>query len=176
MRRAGTALAAAGLAVLTYAVAAFATAAPEVIYKPPKLFLKDLNQNTSDEDVDVVKNGKNYELTSIPVPPFEQGPQCDPIPGGQRCPVAGIEKIVVNLGDLDDQGQINIGKRSRKVTQIMRGQDGGDILLGERGPQRLEGGPGVDTLQGGAGPDYLDGGPGPDNCLGGPGNDTIIHC
>jgi Ca2+-binding RTX toxin-like protein len=174
--RRGLTLLFAGLATLAITVPALGTVAPSVFYDPPKLKFKDLAQDASDEDADIVKSGDKYQLTNIPAAAGSEDPECDPIIAGVECPVAGIQKIVVNLGDLDDQGQINIGSRARRVTQIMRGEDGGDILLGEKGPQRLFGGDGLDTIQGGAGDDFIDGGPGPDNCSGGPGNDTVIHC
>jgi hypothetical protein len=170
------ALAAATLVALVVAAAAPATTAPNVFYDPPKLLLKDLLEDQSDEDADIVKSGRRYHVTNNPVAAITESPKCDSIPGGVKCPVRGIEKIVMNLGDLDDQGQINLGSRAQEVRQILRGEDGGDILLGEKGPQKLLGGDGLDTIQGGAGDDFIDGGPGPDNCSGGPGNDTVIHC
>ena len=168
----------AGLAAASLAVVApaFATTAPQLTYDPPRILFEDLENDVSAEDVEVSRAGKDFRFLNNPVAPFSNDAECEGVPGGMDCPRAGVEKIVVNLGDLGDEVQINLGSVARDVKQVLRGEDGGDILRGEKGSQTIRGGEGVDTLQGGAGPDFLDGGPGPDNCLGGPGNDTIIHC
>lgn len=177
MRRGMKIVAAAGLAAASLAVAvpAFATTAPQLTYDPPTLVFQDLENDASAEDVEVSRAGKDFRFLN-PIAPFSNQSECQAFSGGMDCRRRGIEKIVVNLGDLGDEVQINLGSVARDVKQVLRGEDGGDILRGEKGSQTIRGGEGVDTLQGGAGPDFLDGGPGPDNCLGGPGNDTIIHC
>ena len=165
-----------GALILGAAVPALATNAPRITHDPPTILFEDLEADVSDEDADISRAGKDFRFLNKPVAPFSSDPECEAVPGGLDCRRAGIRKIVVKLGDLGDEVQINLGSVARDVTQILRGQDGGDILRGERGPQIIKGGDGGDTLQGGAGGDLLNGGPGVDNCLGGPGPDTVINC
>ena len=80
---------------------------------------------------------------------------------------SGIEQIVVNAGDGDDQvrmdesnGAFNVG-----IPTTIRGGDGDDTVAG---------GAGVETLRGGDGDDSIDGNAGADVGLMGDGDDTFV--
>jgi len=71
---------------------------------------------------------------------------------------------------------------SRRVSRLVKGTNGNDLLSGARkgdileglgGNDRLYGRAGADRLYGGAGDDRLFGGPGDDKLAGGPGNDRF---
>jgi RTX calcium-binding nonapeptide repeat (4 copies) len=174
-----TVLAAACVAGLAIAATAFATAQPVLLYDPPRMTFRDLPDIDSTESVQVAKQAQDFTITSQPsgmtVDPDSQD-GCDPIAGGYACPVAGVERIVVKLGELVDSGQINLGSRARTVRQTLRGGEGGDDLNGGPGKQRLMGGEGGDEISGGRGDDFIDGGSGSDTCKGGPGEDVVRHC
>ena len=164
---------------LTLSVPALATNIPVVHYDPPKIRFQDQSGTPSIEDVTISKDGQEYVFTtpsgSGQAPGSEPG--CtDSVNTMYRCPVPGIQKIVANLGELDDTASIDLGSKAAKVKQILRGQAGEDEITGGTGPQRIKGGSDDDTLIGGPGPDRINGGGGNDICEGGPGNDTIKNC
>jgi len=167
--------------ILSLATASIAsgTLLGSVRYTPPKITLVDLPQTGSQEDVVVSKQGAEYSFAQ----PAGLGPHADSEPGCSknttndfRCPVAGIKKIVLNLGELDDGAAIDLGSKARKVEQILRGGNGTDTLTGGPGSQTSYGGAGSDSIAGGAGRDFIDGGGGTDTCDGGPGRDRIRRC
>jgi Ca2+-binding RTX toxin-like protein len=164
---------------LLSAAIAFATFQPTVHYDPPLIKMKDHSSHNSVEDVTVLRDGSDFTITNETSPATtdpESDPGCEFILGGVSCPREGVKKIVILLGAMDDDAEINLGKSADKVRQILKGQDGEDELVGKKGIQELAGGADDDTLIGGPGPDILIGGPGEDTCDGGPGRDEFISC
>jgi hypothetical protein len=173
------AIALALILALATASTALGTVLGSVRYTPPKITLVDLPETGSQEDVLVTKQGAEYSFAQ----PAGLGPHADSEPGCSknttndfRCPVAGIKKIVLNLGQMDDGAGIGLGSKARKVTQILRGGSGEDTLTGGPGAQQAYGGADDDTIILNAGRDFIDGGDGTDTCFGGPGRDTIRNC
>lgn len=177
--RARISLLLAAIALLALAPQALATFIASVRYTPPRITLIDLPEAGSQEDVVVSKEGHEYS--------FAQPSGLAPHPGSEpgcsknttndfRCPVAGIKKIVLKLGQMNDGAAIDLGSRAKTVGQVLRGGAGSDTLTGGPGAQRSYGGDDGDTITGGPGRDFIDGGDGTDTCIGGPGRDTIRHC
>jgi RTX calcium-binding nonapeptide repeat (4 copies) len=159
---------------------ASATFQPTVLYQPPLLRALDFQLHDSVENTLVEPNGR-FALAVLngPTPPAvdpESDPGCGLITGGVTCPVAGLERVVVSLGAMNDTGRIDLGRHARRLKQRIIGGAGEDGLTGGRGTQRLLGGPDNDILQGGPGRDVLVGGPGDDACNGGPGRDVVRSC
>jgi Ca2+-binding RTX toxin-like protein len=133
----------------------------------------------SQELVVIRRDGPNFTFVNNGFSPFMVDPESDPgcvASAVSTCPVAGVRRMVVLLGPMDDSLDINLGRSSRKVKQIGKGGPDTDKLNGRRGKQKLLGGEGDDTLRGGAGKDVLIGGPGTDLCIGGGGNDVVKSC
>jgi Ca2+-binding RTX toxin-like protein len=169
----------AGLVVaagLFLAASASGTFQPSVTYAPPDIVFEDLYEHISAEDAEIGKAGNQYTFTSSTTPATTTSPECAFIAGGVQCPVAGIERIIVRLGDLADRAHIDLETKANKVRQILKGGDQGDTVKGGPGRQRILGQNGGDTLRGGRGDDFIDGGPGNDQCSGGAGHDTVIDC
>jgi Ca2+-binding RTX toxin-like protein len=112
------------------------------------------------------------------------GPGCgvDPDTNSPICPVGGISKLVLRLGDGNDNttGPGNVVNVPPGLPLEAEGGAGKDILAGTEGRDVLVGGSGGDSLSGGqAGKDRLIGGPGNDRLEGfgrldgGPGNDFL---
>ena len=159
--------------------AAQATFQPELYYKPPLIRVLDHVGHNSQELVVIGREGASFTFVNNGFSPFAVDPESEPgcvASTVSTCPIAGIERIVVFLGPMDDSLDINLGASARKVKQIGKGGPDTDELNGTRGKQRLLGGEGDDTLRGGAGKDVLIGGPGEDTCRGGPGRDVIESC
>lgn len=172
-------LALVGGVALVAAVPALATNIPVLHYDPPKIKFQDLPGTPSTEHLTVTKQGSDFVFaTSVgtaPAPGNEPG--CtDTTDTMFHCPVAGIRKIVINLGLLGDTATIDLGSKADKVKQVLNGGEDPDELQGGPGKQKLNGDAGGDTLIGGPGPDVLDGGPGDDACDGGPGKDELRSC
>jgi Ca2+-binding RTX toxin-like protein len=177
--RARIAIALALVATLAVAAPALATIVTSVRYAPPKITVLDFHKVGTQEDLVVTKDGAEYSFSqpSGLVKDSDSEPGCtDMFNTDYRCPVAGIKKIVVKLGLMDDGVAIDLASKATKVKQILRGGPGEDTLTGGPGPQRSYGDQGPDTITGGPGPDFIDGGGGTDTCTGGPGHDTIRHC
>ncbi len=102
-----------------------------------------------------------------------------------RCPAAGITNLTVDLGDGDDEANIN----APTISTLLLGRGGDDRITGGGGADVMVGGIGSDTLNGGAGDDMLtaedvqnastasanvlDGGPGADLLYGAAGADDL---
>lgn len=169
---------AAGIAsviVLGTAAVAWATFQPSLVYDPPKIVALDHPEHDSAENVTVRREGSAFTFDSTPTPFQTSSPECETT-SVVSCPRGGIEKIVVFLGTLADQADIDLNASAEEVTQVIKGQDGKDTLVGHEGIQKLSGGANNDILRGGAGPDILKGGPGTDTCDGGPGHDEFLSC
>ena len=159
---------------------ASATFQPTVLYEPPLLAAVDHKLHNSEEHMIVESNGRYaIAVTSTPVPMGLQGgsdPGCGFITGGLTCPSAGLKRLRVNLGPMNDSAVVDLGRFATRIAQKVIGGSGEDSLTGGKGAQRLSGGPDNDTLTGGPGPDILIGGPGDDICRGGPGKDVLRRC
>lgn len=165
---------------LVLAPIALGTFQPEIHYAPPLLEFRDHKAHTSAENMVAARSGPNIAITSAPSPAAldpASDPGCNSVLGGYECPVAGVDRLVVTLGNMADTATVNLGAHAPKVpSQVVRGGDDSDQLAGGAGKQRLVGGAGPDTLKGGPGDDVLIGGPGDDTCQGGPGRDVIRGC
>lgn len=164
---------------LVVVASALATNLPAVLYQPPKIVFIDQVEIGSDEDLTISKQGSDFVFAntqgSVKHPNSEPG--CtDSFSMSYHCPVAGIKRMTVKLGAMDDDTVIDLGSRADNVEQILRGGSGGDTIGGGPGSQEEYGESGNDTLTGGDGPDLLDGGGGTDDCDGGPGHDVIKRC
>jgi len=179
MKRAGALAVAAVATIAVVGVGvAWATFTPTVLYKPPVIKALDHSSHSSVENVEVRRVDSNFTFNSSPAP-FVIDPGSDPGCDNDAvvsCPKAGVKKIVVLLGALNDSADIRLGASADKVKQIVKGQDGEDELVGGKGIQKLSGGDQNDTLIGGPGPDILIGGQGEDICDGGSGHDEFISC
>src|SRR5262245_12702008 len=126
--------ASAGIALLalTVAVPASATYQPNLLYKPPLLRFFDYPTHMSVENVIVDRQGSYVGVISAPSPvanDLESDPGCESIPGGYKCPVAGLDRLVVGLGGLDDSVLVDLGAHARKIPeQVVRGGPGEDGL------------------------------------------------
>jgi len=107
----------------------------------------------------------------------------DPVDATTGCPTAGVTKLILRLGDLDDE--------MKSVTPFLRvdlpasvklqvdGGTGKDTLIGTKRNDVLTGGPGADDVFGSGGKDKLTGGSGNDTLdgfgtlYGGTGNDFL---
>jgi Ca2+-binding RTX toxin-like protein len=113
---------------------------------------------------------------------------------GNHCPVTGVRKIQIWLGDRGDTLTIQDaasppGPAGTLGSLTAMGGDGTDVLTGGSGPEQLTGGPGIDFVNGGGGADVLDfpivdqnrppgaaeeaATPGVDTLDGGPGDDRL---
>jgi hypothetical protein len=169
-----------GLTALIAAPHALATFQPELLYQPPLLKLRDYKTHVSFESVVAERVGPDIGITSEPSPVAldpKSDPGCEGILGGFKCPVAGVDRLVINLGGNDDSALIDLGAHASKVpSQIVRGGPDEDTLTGKAGTQRFVGGSEDDILRGGPGRDVLIGGPGDDTCRGGQGRDVLKSC
>jgi Ca2+-binding RTX toxin-like protein len=93
-----------------------------------------------------------------------------------RCRAGGITRLIVVLGDGDDELTVDLAGIQHDMSQTGRGGAGEDLLVGGADGQRLGGGDGDDRLRGGPGDDLLLGGEGTDRCRGGTGHDVLRHC
>ncbi len=84
---------------------------------------------------------------------------------------AGIEKIMILLGDGNDRARLS---GSVDVITMIAGGAGNDHIKVGGGPAVLLGGAGADRLIGGSANDILIGGLGADRIVGGPGDDILI--
>lgn len=76
-----------------------------------------------------------------------------------RCPAAGLDRIVLNMGDGNDNVTIASGGYGPPIGFIIPGiSDANQVRI----PVIVKGGPGNDVIGGGWGRDVLDGGPGID--------------
>jgi Ca2+-binding RTX toxin-like protein len=170
----------AGVAMALFATsAARATFQPELYYKPPLIRVFDNVQHLSVEDVLIRRSGNLFGFENLSGSPFLIDPASDPGCVGSSvstCPVAGVERMKVFLGPMDDSLDINLGRSADRVQQSAAGGPDADEMTGARGRQRFAGGPGNDTLRGGTGKDVLIGGTGDDTCRGGPGKDIVKSC
>ena len=91
--------------------------------------------------------------------------------GHKTFDATGINKIIVLVGDGNDKVTIagNI-----KITSLIDGGAGNDMLKGGGGADILLGAEGKDTLIGGSGRDLLFGGDGPDWIVGNSGEDILV--
>lgn len=78
-----------------------------------------------------------------------------------KCPLAGVQRIVLDLGDGDDSGSNLLCKPTlmygRGEDDQLTGGCGNDVLVGGPGKDKLRGGWGDDQLFGEGGDDFLDG-------------------
>lgn len=121
--------------------------------------------------VDVDVSGGRIVVSDDAGAPTVLGPGCvDPDEEGvASCDPAGIVRIVVEAGDLDDV----VGVGEIGVPVEVRGGDGNDALSTASGDDVLDGGAGNDTLDAGAGSDVLRGGAGDDQLSAGTGDDDV---
>src|SRR5215211_844777 len=105
-------------------------------------------------------------VSDISTPPTAAGP-CSKAPGATdvTCPGAGIGRLEVDAGDLDDAVTVNA-----PLPSTLRGGPGADAL--DFAPVAFGPPPGA-TLEGGDGGDWLQSGPGDDSAPGGPGDDGV---
>jgi hypothetical protein len=94
---------------------------------------------------------------------------------GVSCPSAGVTRIDLAGGDMDDQ----LTNATAMPAQLS-GEAGADVLRGGAGADVLDGGDGADTLLGGAGDDTIAPGPGTpladaDSISGGDGIDSVSY-
>ena len=158
---------------------ALATFQPNIFYDPPVIKVTDIASHNSVENMTIRRDGPDFTFHNEISPPMvdpASDPGCESKGGAVACPRAGVEKITVRLGNMNDAADIRLGKSSESVRQVVSGEDGEDDLEGWKGKQKLRGGEGNDTLAGNDGPDVLDGGPGEDICAGGDGEDVLIDC
>ncbi len=94
-----------------------------------------------------------------------------PKPGFEVFSAAGIQRIVILLGDGDDFATVS---GDVTLTKVIDGGRGNDFLNGGGGSNILLGGDGWDMLIGGPRRDILIGGRGSDMLLGGAGDDILI--
>ena len=161
------------------AAVALATVTAYVDYDKPVITFADRPEVPSTENVTVTKDGNEYSFLSTTgaVPDEDSRPGCtDNFATDYRCPVRGIEKIILDLGVQGDTASIDLGSKADDVKQLLRGGDDEDTLTGGDGKQVIKGQGDNDDLVGGSGPDVLNGGPGIDICDGGAGNDELINC
>ena len=92
-------------------------------------------------------------------------------PGFEVFSAAGIQRIVIVLGDGDDFATVS---GDVTLTMVIDGGRGNDFLNGGGGSNILLGGDGWDMLIGGPRRDVLIGGRGSDMLVGGPGDDILI--
>ncbi|MGX6447485.1 calcium-binding protein, partial [Patulibacter sp. S7RM1-6] len=127
-------------------------------------------------DVDVAPNGR-LEVSDGAGAPRVLGPGCeDPDQEGvASCDRAGIARVVIETGNLDDA--VTVGEIGVPVeVRLGEGNDsvstgsGDDTVDGDLGDDVIVGG---DQLDGGAGADRIDGGTGDDQIAGGDGDDRI---
>ena len=119
---------------------AHATFQPELYYKPPLIRVLDHEGHMSQELVVIRRGGANFTFVNNGFSPFLINPESDPgCVGGDpaTCPVAGVERMVVLLGPMNDSLDIDLGRSARRVKQIGKGGEDSDVLTGRRGPQRL---------------------------------------
>lgn len=168
------------LIALMAAASALATFQPGLLYDPPLIHARDYQAHASVENVTVARSGNDIVVTNEPSPYAlepESDSGCESVLGGWACPVAGVDRLLVTLGDMPDTADVDLGGLARRVpAQIVRGGPGADDIDGGARGQRLAGGSGRDTLKGGPGDDLLVGGPGDDTCRGGPGRDVLRSC
>lgn len=121
-------------------------------------------------DVDVAPNGR-IEISDDAGAPTVLGAGCsDPDDEGVAyCDRAGVSRLLIDTGDLDDS--VSVGEVGVPVE--VRGGDGNDSLQTSSGDDVLDGGAGNDTLDAGAGNDTLTGGAGDDQLSAGVGDDSV---
>ena len=155
---------------------AFATTVAELRYDPPEVTIDDVITHGTTEDLSISRDGADLVfINSSGLLLRDSDPGCEnPSFGRIQCPVAGIERIVLNLRKLDDTATQESLVGGAVMTA--RGGAGEDRLTGNGGTQRLLGGSDDDVLKGGPGGDLIVGGPGTDRCVGGPGRDRIRGC
>jgi RTX calcium-binding nonapeptide repeat (4 copies) len=180
MRRVGTVATAVLVGSAALAAVAHATFQPALIYQPPVVKAVDYELHNTIENMEIEANGR-YAIAYRNAPAsFGISPKSDPgcgfTDGGVTCPAAGVKRLIVKLGPMNDSAVVDLGRHSRKIKQRIDGGPGEDAVTGAGGAQRLLGGSEDDTLAGGAGRDVLIGGPGVDTCNGGPGKDVIRQC
>jgi RTX calcium-binding nonapeptide repeat (4 copies) len=155
------------------------TAAYQLEYSPPLVKFADPPDFDTIEDLTLSRVGSDFHFENPPagflVTEDPEG-ECDFIPAGEACPVAGVQRILVRLGGESDIARIDLGASATRVKQTLAGMDGEDRITGRAGRQRITGGTGNDVLKGGRGRDVLIGGPGNDTCRGGPGRDVVKRC
>ena len=186
--RAGIIAAATAFTALLLAAIAYATTVPDVLYDPPLLEFTDRYQHATGEDLTVTKQGPHYVFANPNgvVRHPKSDPGCDKnYSTAFKCPVKGVERLILRLRGADDRARVDLGSRARSVKQLVLGGVGVDVLRGAAGRQvlkggsendRLRGGRGNDKLRGGPGNDLLVGGRGVDDCKGGPGKDVLRGC
>lgn len=158
---------------------ALATFQPNIFYDPPLIKVTDIASHNSTEVMTIRRDGPNFTFHNEISPPMvdpASEPGCEPQGGVIACPRAGVEKIIVLLGNMDDTASIKLGDSAGKVRQVVKGQDDHDDLFGGPGTQKLVGGFGDDEIYGEAGRDKLIGGPGTDICVGSAQDDTFKGC
>ncbi len=123
----------------------------------------------------VSRNGERIEFRDPPayqgldVGPCEPGEiRDDAFPIQAFCPVAGVSRIRIELGNREDTASIAVG-----LPVEVLGGDGQDALTTGDEPDAIDGGLGNDTVSAGGGADDITGGEGVDTIDGGAGDDVI---
>jgi Ca2+-binding RTX toxin-like protein len=140
--------------------------------------------------VTVDRIGANYVFTDTTTP-ITAGAGCAAggNPNTATCPVADVENLSAELGDMNDSGTFGPGVTGNNLQASISGGDGNDVItagasieatyVGEDGNDNLVGGPerdrligndGNDTLEGNGEGDDLEPGDGNDIANGGPGD------
>lgn len=121
-------------------------------------------------DVDVAADGRIVVSDEAGAPAVLGAGCVDPDEEGvASCDRAGVSKIVVRAGDLDDA--VSVGEVGVPVE--VYGEAGNDTLQTGSASDLLDGGDGNDTLDAGTGADELRGGAGDDLLSGGIGEDVL---
>ncbi len=84
-------------------------------------------------------------------------------PSNVRCPLAGLNKVFVELADGDDDVRVEDAGYGARL-----------FFSGGRGSDLFRGGPAPESFDGGLGDDFIDGGGGRDRLLGGRGDDRLF--
>jgi hypothetical protein len=132
--------------VLLGASTASATFQPTVLYQPPVVKALDYVLHDSVENVVIEQHGR-YALSFLSTPsPLTMAKKSDPgcgfISGGVTCPAAGLTRLIVKLGSMNDTAMVDLGRYAGSIKQAVNGGSGLDELelTGRAGAQRLAGG------------------------------------
>jgi Ca2+-binding RTX toxin-like protein len=113
-------------------------------------------------DVDAQLTGGNLVVTDAGVTSIADADGaggCTATGNRATCPTAGITRIRIRLGDLNDVLSVSA---ALPTTASLLGEGGDDYLAGGIQGEFMDGGDGNDTIRPGSGGDHVDGGPGSD--------------
>jgi Ca2+-binding RTX toxin-like protein len=121
-------------------------------------------------DIDVAPDGRIVVTDDVGAPRVLGAGCVQPVDETTAsCDRAGVTRVVIDTGDLDDA--VTVGELGVPIT--VRGGSGNDTISTGASDDVLDGGSGNDTIDGGAGNDTLTGGDGDDQLSAGGGDDVI---